>query len=121
MITKYTILRPNGQNETGEVDLPEKPSGKELDRILDPIFHAVRPLAHYEHVRIFSEAGQYVSMFVDEESGVLRQPYNEAATREYHRNVIVHRNEPHQNGISTNAEAPVVYGVAVLFSRNVWF
>ena len=121
MKTSYTILRPSGIHETGHVDLPEQPGMKDLDRILDPIFHAVRPLAHYEHVRIFSEAGQYVSMFVDDESGVLRQHYNEAATREYHRNVIVHRNEPHQNGISTNAKAPVVYGVAVLFSRNVWF
>lgn len=117
--TKYTILRPNGIDESGEIGLSPEPGLKQLDAVLDPIFHAQRPLAHYEHVRIFSEAGQYVSMFVDEESSLLRMAFNRKATIEYHRNMIVNRRAPQIDGIIPGS--PSIHGVAVLFDRNVWF
>lgn len=117
--TNFTILRPNGIDESGETGLSPEPTLKQLDAVLNPIFHAQRPLAHYEHVRILSEAGQYVSMFVDAESSLLRMAFNRKATIEYHRNMIVHRNAPHIDGIIQ--ASPIIHGVAVLFDRNVWF
>lgn len=117
--TKFTILRPTGIDESGEIIFSPEPTRRQLDAVLNPIFHAQRPLARYEHVRIFSEAGQYVSMFVDEESSLLRMAFNRRATIEYHRNLIAHANAAHIDGIITGS--PYIHGVAVLFDRTVWF
>lgn len=118
MKTGYTILRPSGIHETGSVELPAIPSLAKIREIVDPILNSQRPGADLEHVRVFGQGGEYVSMFVDDRSAQLGMKPNPDATREYHRNMIVHRKAPAIDGIMPGQA--MIHGVAILFDRNLW-
>lgn len=118
MKTEYTILRPSGINESGIADLPAIPSMAKIREVVGPILNSQRPGADLEHVRIFSKDGEYVSMFVDDRSAQLGMKPNPDATREYHRNLIVHQKAPNIDGIMPGQN--MIHGVAILFSRNLW-
>lgn len=118
MKTEYQILRPSGIHETGVIDLPAIPSLQKIREIVDPILNSQRAGAYLEHVRIFSKDGEYVSMFVDDRSAQFGMKPNPDATREYHRNIIVHHKAPNIDGIMPGQS--MIHGVAILFSRNLW-
>ena len=70
-----------------------------------------------EHVRVFSQAGVwFVSMFVDEDGIKKGLKLNRLATEEDHRNTKIHRPQVYE---SYTKHHPI-YGVAVLFDRNVY-
>jgi hypothetical protein len=117
MLTKIVIMRPGEPAETGEVDLPETPSYRELDAVLRPLLDG----GTLEHVLVYTGEEPWLEeagcrdMFVDEE-GDAQLPRNDAATELYLRNVRLH--EP------TKPDDPGVFivGPAVLFpDRRVWF
>jgi hypothetical protein len=110
--TEYLIYRPGvAEPEALSVDWPEEPGYAAVKAIVEPI---VGPL---EHVSVLFE-GRRSDMFVNEFGtgcfGHERLPVNEAATKIYHAASIA-------RGTDTTW-APMIYGVAVLFSkRQVWF
>ena len=114
MKTKIVVL-PVGPNPSYDVDLelPLEPSYNELMCALLRHFPSGTRL---EHVAVFSESREYVSMLVDEEGAIKELPLNPLATIEYQRNVLV--NAP---GSELAKDMPNIYGYAVLFDRNVWF
>lgn len=113
MKTKVTVLPAVRAPMEFEVDLPAEPGYNALRMLVMLHFEKGTDM---EHVRVFSEAGEYVSMFVDE-SGMLKGlPVNPLATVEYQRNVRV--NAPDSE---LAKDMPLIYGPAVLFDRNVWF
>lgn len=117
----YTIYRPDGTEERGEVEWPESPGLKLIHHLIDPIVGG-----DAEHVLVLDPAkvGQYEvdpvadrrDLFVDE-AGHMREPpspRNENATAIYRANWL--RGHP-----GTDPETlPFIAGVAVLFDQIVW-
>lgn len=124
MKTEFRILRPNGEIANREADLPAEPTYNDLRWVLDPIFNDQRARAHFERVAVLGGWGpgpeDYgpTDMFVDDEGHLHGLPYNEEATRVYHRFSIA-RGEAHVGMIVPGA--PTIAGIAVLFQRRVWF
>jgi hypothetical protein len=134
MKTKLVIMRPGQADETREVDLPARPSYRELDALIRPLLDG----ADLEQVLVYVGArpylGDYRDMFVDGEGhAVLLRlaedgvsavrdrpgkalPRNEAATALYRRNVLMHE------APSDPESHPWIAGPAVFFpDRRVWF
>lgn len=113
----YTIITPDGFTSRRHCHLPERPSPEELRALLLPIFHEQRAGSRYERVAVLSEKGKPVDMFIDDESAGRFLP-NVIATRVYHRAGIA-RGAKQVSGVTP--DAPMIYGNAVLFQRQVWF
>ncbi len=96
IMTKWTILDPDGSSSEGHGLLAAEPSYDDLKQILDPLFNN----QWWERVSIRHPVYNRTDMFVDE-LGLLKQlPLNGAASLLY----------PY----------PIV-GRAVVFHRRVWF
>ena len=126
MKTTFGVIRPNGLNETGEVDWPEEPTYDQLKAVIEPFLTAVRPGARLEHVWILNRAGNgRTSMFVDEDSALLRQKINHDATRLYHAATIrglTAMPKPTEDQVADGIiiDSPMIHGVAIVFDRPVW-
>jgi len=121
MQTKYRIIRAFADRteiEEREVDLPERPTYRQILALLSPIFDEQRAKSHFEHVTVLGFENQRTDMFVDEEGQLYKLPFNPDATAIYHR-ASVSRGEQHIGGIIEGA--PVIYGTAVYFYRQIWF
>ena len=96
MKTEYTILRPNGTQQTYSIDWPEEPDYLTIKALVEPIVG--EPM---EHVSVLRN-GERADMFVDEYGHMRKekQEFNKAATKIYD-------------------FAPIV-GTAVIFRRIVW-
>jgi hypothetical protein len=120
MMYRYTIFRPDGTSEAGEVDWPPDPSFENIARLVEPIVDG--PI---EHVRILDPAradaqtvsrADYRDMFIDEQ-GLLRDPpaqRNETATVLYRANWLRVHPEDDAEGL------PYIGGVAVIFDMVIW-
>lgn len=112
MLTDYLIIRPDGTEETHQVDLPQDPGFEALNAIIKPIIGLNR---HYEHVAVLFE-GKRADMFVDEEGLLIGLPRNPGATAIYRNNMMTACRP------GTDPESlPHIVGTAVLFKRRVWF
>ena len=113
--TPYSIMRPHRAGaEQRTVDLPAEPSFAELSAVLCTA-DTLGEGAKFERVRIFSAEDTYLDMFVAENGALVPLPLNPQATIEYQRNVLTH------DRTAKAGDLPGIYGVAVLFSRRVWF
>jgi len=110
MIFTYWVYpaRPVERDER-TVELPPKPSYRQLCQLLDPLFQR----RHFEHVTVLYE-GRRADMFVDERGRLDDLPFNEAATAIYRNNWLTQY--PGTNPDSLHWIA----GLAVLFEKIVW-
>ena len=138
MKTAFKVIRPNGLCEDGEVDWPEEPSYDQLKATIEPFLTAERPGARLEHVWILNDTGDgRTSMFVDEESALLKQKINYDATRLYHAATVrgltpvtkptedqiidgIIIDSPMIHGVAIVFDRPMIHGVAIVFDRPVW-
>jgi hypothetical protein len=117
----YTIYRPDGTSERGEVDWPPDPGYDQIAALVEPLVEG--PI---ERVRVLDPAkadadeirgaADYLDMFVDE-MGHMRtppRPRNEAATAIYRANWLRAHPDVDPEDIAWIA------GTAVLFDRPVW-
>lgn len=111
MNTHFVIIRPDGTEETGEVDLPAEPSYHQLSAVMTPILGEGN---YMERVNVLVK-GAYTDMFVDEDGQLKGLPVNVKATAIYRHNWLTH----HPNTPADNL--PTIVGVAVLFGRKVWY
>lgn len=111
MKTIATIYKPDGTEETREMDWPKEPGFKRLDKFLAPIIGV--PSANWEHVSV-EWNHKHLDMFVDEEGQLKNLPHNAMATKIYCNYSITHR-------AMIAEDLPDVVGVAVLFDRRVWY
>jgi hypothetical protein len=116
MQTKMRVLALT-RSQLLSVELSDPPEYHELVELLEPHLHT--PLI--ERVRVFwgvrGEPPCYLDMFVDESGRRKKLPRNEAATRIYRNNVLVHEPERYEYP----ELLPAIYGPAVLFYDRVWF
>lgn len=113
MRTDYTIYHPNGVREHSEhsfVDWPEDPGYVLIRNFVKPILKG----GELEHVTVLHD-GKYLDMFVDDMGHSKSLPLNAEAT-------AIYRNNARTRDPSRDPETmPRIVGVAVLFSRRVWF
>jgi hypothetical protein len=117
----YTILRPDGAQERGEVDWPDDPGFELIRALVEPIVEG--PMEHVsvlDPAKVEAEAvdrADFLDMFVDE-LGHVRQtgpsPRNEAATKIYRANWLRARPDDRPEDLA------FIAGTAVLFDRIVW-
>ncbi len=108
MNTDFTIIRPDGPLERGNVDWPNDPGYDRIKTLIAPLVGG-----DIEHVSVMY-GGRRTDMFVNETGANDELPYNDRATAIYH--VASQR-----RGVDTSL-APGIYGTAVLFDdRRVWF
>ena len=110
MKTEMHVYRPGADMETIFVDLPARPALDDLRKLTRPILECV----HDEHVYVLYQ-GKPLDMFIDEMSALRRLPVNEAATEIYHAGM-----RAADPGIDLT-DAAVIFGTAILFTRQVWF
>jgi hypothetical protein len=120
MMYRYTIFRPDGTSEAGEVDWPPDPRYDDIAKLIGQIVGG--PI---EHVRILDPTkataehigrADYRDMFVDE-LGHMRKPpaaRNEMATALYRANWL--RVHPQDDPESLS----FIAGLAVVFERVIW-
>jgi hypothetical protein len=120
-VTGYTIFRPDGSQERGEVDWPENPGLELIRALVEPIVEG--PM---EHVTVLDPAkvdadevdpaADRRDLFIDEMGHVRAtpRPRNEAATRIYRANWMRANPDDHPEDL------PDIAGTAVLFDRIVW-
>lgn len=120
MMERMTILDPDGSISHRDVSLSAEPNYYELQAALGPVFAEQRNgPAHWEHVSVMLPNGQRGDMFVDETGAQYPAlPVNIAATRHYHR-ASISRGEVAHDGVIPGGD--MIYGVAVMFDRRVWF
>jgi hypothetical protein len=126
MEIKQVVMRPGQADENHHVDLPARPSYRELDALARPLLDG----ADLEHVVVYAGSlphlGErfYRDMFVDDEGQAVlldgrpgkALPRNEAATALYRRNVLMHE------APSDPESHPWIAGPAVFFPDwRVWF
>lgn len=113
MQTSIKIFRPDGTVEERDVSqhFPgQMPGNGVLRDLLTPLLEG----GHLEHVTVLHN-GQAADMFVDEDFRAKGLSRNETATAIY-RNAWLTRNP------GTDPESmPDIAGIAILFSRRVWF
>lgn len=101
------IIPIEGEIERREVVLPPEPSYDQLRALLDPIFHAQRKGAWFEHVTLFPYIRARRDMFVDDEGAIVSLPINERATLLYSLG---------------RRSFSYIHGIAVYFpDQQVWF
>lgn len=108
MLTNYTIIKPDGSEESGSIDWPERPNLDKMKKLIAPIVGG-----DIERVNVFWN-GKYTDMFVHEnglEEGFAR---NNKATNIYWNNTLTHVKGAVQDDTC-------VVGTVVLFDRKVWF
>ena len=118
MKTEYTIYRPGASEpESHTVELPAEPTYDQLSALVRPLLNG----GWIERVRVLLNANdpeaepEYSDMFVDEDGHLKNLPRNDAATALYRANWLKqHPGTPPES-------LPVIVGVAIVFSRPVWF
>lgn len=108
--TAYTIFLADGGVERGAIEWPRKPGWRRIQAFMAPLIGAGH---NFEHVSVLFQ-GALRDMFVDDMGAIWRLPRNEAATRIYRAHWLKH------NPDSDPEKLPAIYGVAVLFHREVW-
>lgn len=111
MKTIATIYRPDGTEETQEVDWPREPGFKRLDEFLAPLIGV--DSANWEHVSVLWN-DKALDMFVDENGQSNGLSHNAKATEIYRNNAVK------RMGKKTE-DLPDIVGIAVLFDRRVWY
>lgn len=109
MHTTYIVFAIGEAPVTHACSLSDPPTFEELKAIVEPILGA--PL---EHVSCLQD-GRRADLFVDELSANKGLPRNDEATRIYRTNMLT------TNPDLDPETLPVVFGPAVMFSRQVWF
>jgi hypothetical protein len=108
MKTDFTIIRPDGTLERGNVDWPNDPGYDRIKTLIAPLVGG-----GIEHVSVLHN-GRRTDMFVNETGGLDGLPANDKATAIYHA-------ATRARGQSVKG-APMIYGTAILFDdRRVWF
>jgi hypothetical protein len=109
--TEYTIIRANGDEQVHTVELPAEPDYFQLKAVIQPI---IGEHNDFERVAVLHD-GQATDLFVDENGLLKGLPRNERATAIYRHNWLT------QHPGTDPETLPWIVGVAVLFSRRVWF
>jgi hypothetical protein len=116
METKIRIIRPDGEEEVRDIDMPRDPGYVALRELLAPLLdrgplERVVVLADFEGGNDFAPT----DMFVDENGHLKSLPRNEKATS-------IYRCASLQRSPDMDPESiPFIVGPAVLFNRRVWF
>lgn len=110
MNTKYTVIRPDGTEQTHQIRLPAAPTLQTLRSLIVPHLNG----GDLEQVGVLHN-GKGTDMFVDEEGLLKRLPRNDKATAIYRAHYLKQNPgvEPEQLGF--------IAGTAVIFDRRVWF
>jgi hypothetical protein len=124
--TPYQIIYPDAETPVIEqsIDWPKAPLLDDMSRLFrDTIKGQAGNYSGYlERVNVW-HSGRYTDMLVDEEGSLRRLPENPRATAIYHANELHHRfgDPPEHDRARITAGWPLIYGVAVLFSRRIWY
>lgn len=110
MNTKYTVIRPDGTEQTHQIKLPAAPTLQTLRSLIVPHLDG----GDLEQVSVLHN-GKGTDMFVDEEGLLKRLPRNDKATAIYRAHYLNQHPgiDPEQLGF--------IAGTAVIFDRRVWF
>lgn len=110
MNTKYTVIRPDGTEQTHQIRLPAAPTLQTLRSLIVPHLAG----GDLEQVSVLHN-GKGTDMFVDEEGLLKRLPRNDKATAIYRAHYLKQHPgiDPEQLGF--------IAGTAVIFDRRVWF
>ncbi|MBT9234269.1 DUF3846 domain-containing protein [Pseudomonas sp. MG-2] len=110
MNTKYTVIRPDGTEQTHQIRLPAAPTLQTLRSLIVPHLNG----GDLEQVGVLHN-GKGTDMFVDEEGLLKRLPRNDKATDIYRAHYLKQHPgiDPEQLGF--------IAGTAVIFDRRVWF
>lgn len=107
---EYVAIHPGGREDRFVARLPIRPTYDEIAKVVGPHFSN----AHFEHVSVLWD-GKPLDMFVDEEGQLKHLPLNLRATK-------IYRNNWMQSHPAADPESlPTVVGLALLFSRRIWF
>lgn len=111
MKTIATIYRPDGTEETKELNWPREPGFEMLDKFLAPIIGVES--ANWEHVYVLWN-DKPLDMFVDENGQLNGLQHNAKATEIYRNNAV-------KRMLKKVEDLPDIVGIAVLFDRRVWY
>jgi hypothetical protein len=121
MQTIYKIILPDGKpGGGGTVDWPEDPGYERIKALVQPLLGPLKPMPEpLERVRVLWDT-KVTDMFVSELGHVLLThrnplPINPEATNIYRFSLLKGRPDADPDSL------PTIAGIAVLFSRPVWF
>jgi len=108
-VFRYQLLMPGATAPTEhQIEWPNRPGAARSNALIEPIVGG-----YLEHVSVLWE-DKPMDMFVAEEGGMKRLPYNELATKVYQNFMVTkHGAKPE--------DLHVCVGPAVLFFDRVWF
>ena len=96
--------------KTGRIEWPSEPGFVRINKLVQPLIGG----GHIEHVSVLHD-GARRDMFVDEEGRLKGMPRNERATAIYRTNWMTRHPDADPETL------PHIAGVAVLFTRRVWY
>ena len=110
MNTEYTVIHPDGSEQTWCINLPAAPTLQTLRSLIVPHLDG----GDLEQIGVLHN-GKGTDMFVDEEGLLKHLPRNDKATAIYRAHYLKQHPgiDPEQLGF--------IAGTAVIFDRRVWF
>ncbi len=107
---EYVAIHPSGREDRFIARLSPEPTFAEISAVVGPHF----PNTHFEHVSVLWD-NKHLDMFVDEIGQLKHLPYNIRATKIYRNNWLQRHPDTDPDLLSD------IVGLALLFSRRIWF